>query len=263
MKRKFLATLVILGVATNFIFDKEIPFLEPIKDEIISFFSSEEIKTPKVERLTVKELTNSEVNNIIEELDKIVVKDSYVRTMEENEDGIIVGYNYNISKKGISKEAASIIIEKEIGLKRKEFNKFSWFTELDQVRQDAVLNMAFNLGTTGFFKFKNFISYLEVKDFDRASDELLYNSNGGKSIYHRQVGKRAREIAKQIKKGKSRRNLLTTLKKHEGYSRFPYKDSRGVWTIGYGINLEDRGLEKDEALMVMAYAFLDDQKERG
>lgn len=40
---------------------------------------------------------------------------------------------------------------------------------------------------------------------------------------------------------------MKLIKKHEGYEQFPYKDSVGKLTIGYGRNLEDKGITKKEA----------------
>ena len=37
------------------------------------------------------------------------------------------------------------------------------------------------------------------------------------------------------------------LKKDEGFRSKPYKDSEGIWTVGYGRNLEDVGVSKSEA----------------
>lgn len=41
------------------------------------------------------------------------------------------------------------------------------------------------------------------------------------------------------------------LKKDEAFSRAPYKDTRGVLTIGYGFNLESDGLSEAEATAVL------------
>lgn len=45
----------------------------------------------------------------------------------------------------------------------------------------------------------------------------------------------ARELARQM------------LKRHEGYRQFVYRDSRGILTVGIGLNLETDGLEPEEA----------------
>lgn len=39
--------------------------------------------------------------------------------------------------------------------------------------------------------------------------------------------------------------LLEQLKDHEGFRKYPYEDSEGILTIGYGWNLEANGLPKD------------------
>lgn len=41
--------------------------------------------------------------------------------------------------------------------------------------------------------------------------------------------------------------LKAQLKRHEGYRRRAYRDTKGILTIGYGRNLLDNGLTRDEA----------------
>ena len=41
------------------------------------------------------------------------------------------------------------------------------------------------------------------------------------------------------------------LKIHEGYEQYPYVCSMGITTIGYGRNLESRGLTEEEALYLL------------
>ena len=41
------------------------------------------------------------------------------------------------------------------------------------------------------------------------------------------------------------------LKKHEGLRTKPYRDSMGIMTIGYGRNLESRGITESEAEMML------------
>lgn len=49
-----------------------------------------------------------------------------------------------------------------------------------------------------------------------------------------------------------RKNALDLIKVHEGYEQYPYKCSMGIQTIGYGRNLESRGLSEDEAAYLLA-----------
>ena len=44
---------------------------------------------------------------------------------------------------------------------------------------------------------------------------------------------------------------LKLLKLHEGYRQYPYTDSLGIVTIGYGRNLESRGLSEPEAAYLL------------
>lgn len=48
------------------------------------------------------------------------------------------------------------------------------------------------------------------------------------------------------------RELLTKqLMRHEGYRRYPYQDSVGKLTVGYGRNLDDVGITEREAEMLL------------
>jgi len=42
-------------------------------------------------------------------------------------------------------------------------------------------------------------------------------------------------------------DLLASLREHEGLRLKPYKDTVGKLTIGYGRNLDDKGISRDEA----------------
>ncbi|MBQ4836320.1 MULTISPECIES: glycoside hydrolase family protein [Pseudoalteromonas] len=47
-------------------------------------------------------------------------------------------------------------------------------------------------------------------------------------------------------------NTVEQIKKHEGYRRFPYYCTGGKLTIGYGRNLDNKGVDKDEAEYLLA-----------
>ena len=44
---------------------------------------------------------------------------------------------------------------------------------------------------------------------------------------------------------KMRNNIVEQLKLHEGFRKYPYEDTEGYLTIGYGHNLDANGLPKD------------------
>ncbi len=45
--------------------------------------------------------------------------------------------------------------------------------------------------------------------------------------------------------------LINQLKKHEGFSKTPYKCTAGKLTIGYGRNLEANGINEEEAELML------------
>lgn len=190
------------------------------------------------------------------------IKDNYthIETMKSTKDGIIVGYDYNISKYGISEKAASRILEKIVMDEREKLESYEWFNRLDTVRQEAVINLAFNLGVPGLLRFKGTIGYLDRGEYERAARELLYTSRGSKTLYYRQVKGRAKEIADQLRTGVAKEPFLDTLKRHEGFRKYPYRDSRGIWTVGYGINLQHRGFDQKESLLLVAMASMENSE---
>jgi len=47
-------------------------------------------------------------------------------------------------------------------------------------------------------------------------------------------------------------NKVELIKKHEGYRSRPYYCTEGKYTVGYGRNLDDNGIRKDEAQLMLA-----------
>jgi lysozyme len=48
-----------------------------------------------------------------------------------------------------------------------------WWRSLDPVRQDALANMAFNLGVEGLTRFRHMLAALQARDFVHASAQML------------------------------------------------------------------------------------------
>lgn len=77
-----------------------------------------------------------------------------------------------------------------------------WFADLDKPRQDALINMSFNLGVAGLLSFKNTLSFIERGQYSKAAKEMLLSSDGtSKSPWYRDVGLRAERLAEQIRTG--------------------------------------------------------------
>ena len=64
-------------------------------------------------------------------------------------------------------------------------SQFNWYRRLDNVRQDVIIEMIFNLGLPRFLGFKKMIQALREDDYPQAAIEML------DSKWARQVGSRA------------------------------------------------------------------------
>lgn len=103
----------------------------------------------------------------------------------------------------ITREEALYLKRNDIARFKAELDKAApWWRTLDAVRQRAVLNMTFNLGsgwiTPGHAKaWPNTVAHIKAGRFAEASAAILANK-----VWVGQVGDRARRIAKQLETGK-------------------------------------------------------------
>jgi len=106
-----------------------------------------------------------------------------------------VGRNIADSGLGLSDDEIDYLLENDITRCRKELETYSWFSDLDEVRQDALINMCFNLGLSRLANFKNALSSMGVGAYADAAEHFL------DSRWASQVGNRAQEVAHMIRTG--------------------------------------------------------------
>ena len=70
-----------------------------------------------------------------------------------------------------------------------------WWRSLDDVRQDVLANMAFNMGVTALCQFHNTLGAVQRGDWQAAHDGMLH------SLWAAQVGARAQRLATQMLTG--------------------------------------------------------------
>ena len=66
-----------------------------------------------------------------------------------------------------------ILVRKLEKLIRRVKNRFSWVNDSPYEIQDVVYEMCYQMGVSGFSKFKKTIKYLADKNYDKASKEML------------------------------------------------------------------------------------------
>ena len=105
-----------------------------------------------------------------------------------------IGYGFAIKDLVIEKDIADLILMKKLHtLLQRVMVAFSWFESMPPEVKDVVLSMCYQLGLSGFSKFKKTIYLLETEQFEEASVEML------DSLWAKQTPNRAKELSERIK----------------------------------------------------------------
>ncbi len=112
-----------------------------------------------------------------------------------SEGKITIGFGRNLEDMGISEKEAEMLLMSDIERCYEELDVFSWFHDLDQVRQEAMVNMLFNLGLPTFLEFKRTLKFMAEGAYSQAAVEML------DSKWANQVGDRAKELAYMVETG--------------------------------------------------------------
>ena len=85
-----------------------------------------------------------------------------------------IGFGFKVSDLELDVDMAEeILVRKLEKLIRRVKNRFSWVNEAPYEIQDVVYEMCYQMGVSGFSKFKKTIQYLADKNYDKASKEML------------------------------------------------------------------------------------------
>jgi lysozyme len=107
-----------------------------------------------------------------------------------------IGVGRNLEDVGLSEEEIDFLLLNDIIRTKDMMDSYlPWHTDLDEVRQEALINFVFNVGIGTAQKFKNAMTSLEEGDYDSAAEHML------DSAWARQVGDRAIEVTDMIKTG--------------------------------------------------------------
>lgn len=130
-------------------------------------------------------------------IDTLVRHEGLRRLAYEDSVGVLtIGVGRNIEEVGLSDDEIYYLLKNDIRRCETELdNAFRWYKDLDQVRQEAMINLCFNLGITRLRKFKLALRAMEAKDYEDAADEFL------DSLWATQVGQRAVEVTYMIRFG--------------------------------------------------------------
>lgn len=106
------------------------------------------------------------------------------------------GVGRNLTDKGFRQDEIDLMLRNDIAEAVAELDRVApWWRGLNDARQNALVNMMFNLGATRLMGFKKFLAALQVGDWAKAESEML------DSKWARQVGDRSTRLALLIRTG--------------------------------------------------------------
>lgn len=109
---------------------------------------------------------------------------------------LTIGFGRNLEDKGISREEADVLLREDVREVCRQLDReLPWWKGLTWGRQEALVNMGFNLGVARLLGFKNMLHAMQAGDYKRAAEEAL------DSKWAAQVGDRAKRVAKLIREG--------------------------------------------------------------
>jgi lysozyme len=118
---------------------------------------------------------------------------------ECSEGKITVGVGRNIDQgggMGLSDDEIDYLLQNDIERCIVELSsEYPWFSGLDEVRKDAIVDISFNLGQTRLRLFKRALAAMEEGEYRVAATEFL------DSKWAKQVGGRALELTDMISSG--------------------------------------------------------------
>lgn len=96
---------------------------------------------------------------------------------------------------GLSDDEINYLLRNDIERCYSELSVFSWFYDLNQTRQEALVSMLFQLGLTKFLGFKKTLKCIAEGKYEQAAKEML------DSRWAEQTPNRANEISYMIETG--------------------------------------------------------------
>jgi|TARA_R110000824_G_scaffold124710_2_gene283471 lysozyme len=107
-----------------------------------------------------------------------------------------IGVGRNLRDRGLSDDEIELMLANDIRDFQEEVESaFPWWSDMDDVRQRVVVDMAFNMGLGSLSKFVNTLAHIENGRYEEASVEML------DSKWARQVGDRANVLSDMMRTG--------------------------------------------------------------
>ena len=105
-----------------------------------------------------------------------------------------IGYGFAIKDLVLDEDIAELILLRKLEkLQHRIASTFGWWYNSPKTVKNVVTNMCYQLGISGFSKFKKTIYLIETEQYEEASIEML------DSLWHRQTPDRAKELSEALR----------------------------------------------------------------
>lgn len=131
--------------------------------------------------------------------DQLIAHEGMVLDIYKDTVGIwTIGVGRNLEHVGLRSEAeAKFLLRSDILAIQAELERaIPWLSDLDEVRQRVLLDMAFNMGVSGLMKFTKTLGLVANGKLSEAAQEMLL------SKWANQVNQRAHTLSKMMATGK-------------------------------------------------------------
>ena len=127
-------------------------------------------------------------------VDDIKRHEGFSPTVYECSEGYdTIGYGFAVKDLVLDKDIADLILKRKIKkLNQRILSTFGWWLNSPKEIKNVVTEMCYQMGVSGFNKFKKTIYYLETEQYEEASLEML------DSLWARQTPNRAKELSEDI-----------------------------------------------------------------
>lgn len=146
---------------------------------------------------TVEKIKKKDMSKVLEMLRRHEGCETHAYSCTANK--LTIGCGRNIDPAGgtgLTDVEINYLLQNDINRVIAELNnEFAWFSELNEPRRDAMINICFNMGLTRLRLFRLALGAMQNHDYNTAAAEFL------NSKWSKQVGNRAIEVALMIKTG--------------------------------------------------------------
>lgn len=111
---------------------------------------------------------------------------------------LTIGVGRNLDDVGISHEEAMALLDHDIVAHVSQLvSEYPWFEELDGIRQRALVDLHFNMGSARLAGFRRFLAAMARADYATAGTQLVA------SKWYEQVGRRGPRIVAMVETGEA------------------------------------------------------------